>query len=241
MTVWGRDAAVRDGLAEGTPAVPSRDLPRRSHRPKDASTSRMAPRRTSRTWDAILIAYDTPVSEDGRPDLSPVLEAIDHVAARASRGALVILHSQISVGTADHIRRMLEKAGAGGPPARGDAREPETRPYSSGLRAAGLPYRRRAGSPCSRSRNGLLGSRRSGDRGGRPPDSRAGQARHQRHAGDLHRTGKRSGRGRRPKRSRWDGCGPPRAPRPSTRNASHSSRPTIRRWHSGLRPRRTRR
>jgi UDPglucose 6-dehydrogenase len=53
------------------------------------------------------------VGENDRPNLSPVLEAVDHVAAHAPRSALVILHRWIPVGTADHIRRTLDEAGRG--------------------------------------------------------------------------------------------------------------------------------
>ena len=60
----------------------------------------------------VVICVPTPLSEDGGPDLSAVLEATDAVAKQARTGTLVVLESTTYPGTTEEvIRPRLEAAG----------------------------------------------------------------------------------------------------------------------------------
>ena len=65
--------------------------------------------------EAVLIAYDTPVDADDRSDLTPILAAVDEIARWADPGTLVVVSSQVPVGTCEGLEaRLREHAGAGG-------------------------------------------------------------------------------------------------------------------------------
>jgi UDPglucose 6-dehydrogenase len=57
--------------------------------------------------DAIVIAYDTPVTERDEVDLSTVLKTVEEVIPALRPGAVVVVHSQVPVGTCDAIRAMV--------------------------------------------------------------------------------------------------------------------------------------
>ena len=57
----------------------------------------------------IVIAYDTPVGDDDRPDLSVIKEAVKQIARFARRGATVIIMSQVPAGTCRGIYNQLKK------------------------------------------------------------------------------------------------------------------------------------
>lgn len=57
--------------------------------------------------DVVYIAFDTPVDEQDQPDLSPINGAYDKIMLHMGEGALVIISSQVPIGTS---RKMLEKA-----------------------------------------------------------------------------------------------------------------------------------
>ena len=57
--------------------------------------------------DVVYVAFDTPVDEQDQADLSPINSAFDKILPHMKEGALVIISSQIPIGTS---RKMLEKA-----------------------------------------------------------------------------------------------------------------------------------
>lgn len=58
---------------------------------------------------SIIIAFDTPVNEDDTPDLSPIMDSISKSIPYLEDGALIILSSQIPVGTCEKIKAMIQK------------------------------------------------------------------------------------------------------------------------------------
>jgi UDPglucose 6-dehydrogenase len=109
VRIWDRDAEVRAGLAAGRAAVrePGLDEALASDRLEVGER----PEEVLRGCPVVLVAYDTPVDDLDRPDLTPVLEAVDLAAAHADRGALVLVHSQVPVGTGRALERRLADAG----------------------------------------------------------------------------------------------------------------------------------
>lgn len=107
--VWDRDPAVRAALAAGRAAVrePGLDeaLGGGAVRVDDEPGAVIA------GCPVVLVAYDTPVDEEDRADLAPVLEAVDLAAAHADPGALVLVHSQVPVGTGRALEERLAAAG----------------------------------------------------------------------------------------------------------------------------------
>lgn len=59
----------------------------------------------------VLISYDTPIDDDGRPDTTPIFESVDQAAEHAPPGTLVLVHSQVPVGTGQSLERSLERRG----------------------------------------------------------------------------------------------------------------------------------
>jgi UDPglucose 6-dehydrogenase len=111
VTVWDRDPRVRAELAAGRPLV---DEPGLADALRDHSSRMSFPQEAHPDLagvDVVLIAYDTPVDDDDRPDLTPIDESIQLVAASAPDGALVLVHSQVPVGTGMAIRTALDAAG----------------------------------------------------------------------------------------------------------------------------------
>jgi len=53
--------------------------------------------------DCVVIAYDTPVDEQDKPDISIVMDAADRIGEYASHSALIIVSSQVPVGTCEKM------------------------------------------------------------------------------------------------------------------------------------------
>lgn len=63
-----------------------------------------------RPADVVVIAYDTPVDAEDEVDLRPVTEAVTAIAPHVKRDALVIVESQVPVGTCAWIQTALRQA-----------------------------------------------------------------------------------------------------------------------------------
>jgi UDPglucose 6-dehydrogenase len=61
--------------------------------------------------DAVVIAHDTPVTEQDEVDLSAVLKTVEGAILALRPGALLIIHSQVPVGTCASIRAMVQQGG----------------------------------------------------------------------------------------------------------------------------------
>jgi UDPglucose 6-dehydrogenase len=58
----------------------------------------------------VFITFDTPVDDDDRPDLGPLERALDALAPALERGAIVVVSSQVPVGTCRRWRQRLRAA-----------------------------------------------------------------------------------------------------------------------------------
>lgn len=58
---------------------------------------------------SVIIAFDTPVNDDDTPDLSPIMDSISKSIPYLEDGVLIILSSQIPVGTCEKIKAMIQK------------------------------------------------------------------------------------------------------------------------------------
>ena len=63
-----------------------------------------------RLADVVVIAYDTPVDAEDEVDLRPVTEAVAAIAPHMKRDALVIVESQVPVGTCESLQAALRRA-----------------------------------------------------------------------------------------------------------------------------------
>lgn len=82
----GLDEAVRDGVARGTLRF-------------------TADREVLRDREVVWIAYDTPIDEDDRADVAAVLGAIDSLFPFLGASALVMISSQVPVGSTAAVER----------------------------------------------------------------------------------------------------------------------------------------
>ncbi len=57
----------------------------------------------------VMVTFDTPVDDNDDVDLSPVLNACREIATKLENGDLVIISSQVPVGTCDYIKSMIEQ------------------------------------------------------------------------------------------------------------------------------------
>lgn len=60
--------------------------------------------------DAVMIAFDTPVRDDDTSDLTPILGSIGVMTDHLNEGCLLVISSQVPVGTCDKIKEMLTKS-----------------------------------------------------------------------------------------------------------------------------------
>jgi len=68
---------------------------------------------STRDTQFVVIAYDTPVDEHDKVDLSIVMRAVDRLK-KAGLSATLIVSSQVSVGTCEHIEKALNSSGSVG-------------------------------------------------------------------------------------------------------------------------------
>ncbi len=59
--------------------------------------------------DCVVIAFDTPVNEDDTPDLSPIMDSISKSIPQIKDGCLIVLSSQIPIGTCEEIKTKIQK------------------------------------------------------------------------------------------------------------------------------------
>jgi len=59
--------------------------------------------------DIVMLAFDTPVDERDKPNLSLIWRSLEQLSAHISRDALIVVRSQIPVGTCEEINRRVKK------------------------------------------------------------------------------------------------------------------------------------
>jgi UDPglucose 6-dehydrogenase len=57
----------------------------------------------------VLVTFDTPVDDNDDADLSPVLDTCSEIATGLENGSVLIINSQVPVGTCDEIKAMIQK------------------------------------------------------------------------------------------------------------------------------------
>jgi UDPglucose 6-dehydrogenase len=115
VTGIDRDAKVVENLAKGTPPLFEPGL-------EDMVKKNLAAGRLHFTSDmkealagaeVAWITYDTPVDEHDEVDLTPVLEAATAIAPHLGEGAVVLVSSQVPVGTCAEMAASIAKARPG--------------------------------------------------------------------------------------------------------------------------------
>jgi UDPglucose 6-dehydrogenase len=105
------DAAVVEGLATGTPPVFEPDLARLIHDGLEARALRFTTDAAAVSKaDIVWVAYDTPVDDDDRADAEYVVQRIAGVFRHLRDGALVLVSSQLPVGTTARLERAFTEA-----------------------------------------------------------------------------------------------------------------------------------
>lgn len=60
--------------------------------------------------DVVFIAYDTPITERDEADISEIVRTIEEIAPSVKPSSLLLVHSQVPVGTCRAIRNILRRA-----------------------------------------------------------------------------------------------------------------------------------
>ncbi|MFN4133595.1 MAG: UDP-glucose dehydrogenase family protein, partial [Candidatus Hadarchaeales archaeon] len=59
--------------------------------------------------DFIFITFDTPVDEQDKPDLTPIINAAQEISKHVSEEVIVVVSSQVPVGTCDEIKKIISQ------------------------------------------------------------------------------------------------------------------------------------
>lgn len=58
----------------------------------------------------VIVTFDTPVDDNDDVDLSPVLDACREISSKLENGIILIIASQVPVGTCDYIKSMIKQS-----------------------------------------------------------------------------------------------------------------------------------
>lgn len=115
---WGRhvrvfdsDPAIRIGLEAGKPSIFEPGLAAELDAEAERIDVTETPGDAIEGCGTVFVSYDTPVGDTGELDPSPIFEAVGQAAEYAPHAALVLVHSQIPVGTGREIEHSLEQLG----------------------------------------------------------------------------------------------------------------------------------
>lgn len=109
VRIYERDTAIRSRLKAGNPPVSEPGLAEELSVQDDRIYISETPEDAIKGCATVFVAYDTPVADDGRLDTAPIFEAVEQAANHAPRTALLLVHSQVPVGTGRQIERRLER------------------------------------------------------------------------------------------------------------------------------------
>ena len=59
--------------------------------------------------DYVALTFDTPINDDDTPDLSPILNSIVQSIPHLKNGVLLVISSQVPLGTCEQIKSMIKK------------------------------------------------------------------------------------------------------------------------------------
>jgi UDPglucose 6-dehydrogenase len=115
VTGLGFDPAVVAGLAAGSPPVfePGLEELVKAGLDSDALRYTTDAAEATKAADVVWATYDTPVDDDDRADVEYVVERIRKVFPHLRDGALVLVSSQMPVGTAHRLEQMFANESGG--------------------------------------------------------------------------------------------------------------------------------
>lgn len=105
------DAERVRALGQGVPPLFEPDLERLMRKHVDAGRLRFTAEMGEgvRDADVVLLTFDTPVDEQDELDLTPVTDAVQRMAATLKPNALVVIQSQVPVGTCQQLQAMIQR------------------------------------------------------------------------------------------------------------------------------------
>lgn len=115
VTAWDPDAAIVEGLANGRVPVDESGLVEQltSARAAGHLTFVEHVRDAVSAADVVWITFDTPVDEDDRPDVEFVVRHVTQALPHVADDAMVVVSSQLPVGTVARLERAWQAAAAG--------------------------------------------------------------------------------------------------------------------------------
>jgi UDPglucose 6-dehydrogenase len=106
------DKGVMNDLAEGKLPISEPGLDELFHEGVSAGRIRFSTDIvTARKSDVVYITFDTPVDKNDRVDLSIIHKAADSVIPNLAEDSVLMISSQVPVGTCDEILQKIRKAG----------------------------------------------------------------------------------------------------------------------------------
>lgn len=111
VRVFDRDPAIRAGLEAGEPSVAEPGLAAELKAHTERIRVAGSPAEAIEGCGTVFVSYDTPTGDDGRLDTAPIFEAVEQAAEHAPTSALLLIHSQVPVGTGHAVERRLEQLG----------------------------------------------------------------------------------------------------------------------------------
>lgn len=109
------DAAVVDGLLAGKPPIGEPGLPELIDQQRNAGRLTFTATLTDAVAhaDAVWVTFDTPVDDDDRADVDSVVSAVEQTYSLLPDNALILVSSQLPVGTTQLLRQRWESVNHG--------------------------------------------------------------------------------------------------------------------------------
>lgn len=113
VAAWDFDRQIMEGLRGGKPPIFEPGLQEEIGRAMGEGRLKIASGLGEAVLgaDVVWITFDTPVDQNDELDLSPILNAVDGIIPLLSDGQLLVVSSQVPVGTSRKIYEKIRKAG----------------------------------------------------------------------------------------------------------------------------------
>lgn len=106
--VWIHDKSASDSLKKGIPVVDEPGIASLLKSRLNKSMHIVEPKEAISGKEFIIIAHDSPVSEEDVVDISPILESADQIKQYADSNPIVVIMSQVPIGTCKKIQESLK-------------------------------------------------------------------------------------------------------------------------------------
>ncbi len=106
--VFVSDAASQDSLSKGIPTVDEMGVADILKKQLNKKIHLVHAEQAIKNKDYIIIAHDSPVDEEDIVDVSPIMESIDEIKKYHNSNPVIIIMSQIPVGTSKKIQEELK-------------------------------------------------------------------------------------------------------------------------------------